>query len=51
MTFLRIEQDQDNGRIEYSVDFTADNKEYDYEIDGYTGQILDYDIERIDWDS
>lgn len=51
VTFLRIEQDQDNGRIEYSVDFTADNKEYDYEIDGYTGQILDYDIERIDWDS
>lgn len=51
VTFLRIEQDQDDGRIEYSVDFTADNKEYDYEIDGYTGQILDYDIERIDWDS
>lgn len=51
VTFLRIEQNQDDGRIEYSVDFTADNKEYDYEIDGYTGQILDYDIERIDWDS
>lgn len=49
-TRLRVERDLDDGRIEYSVEFTSGNQEYDYEIDGATGRILDYDVEREDWD-
>lgn len=47
---LRVERDRDDGRIEYSVEFTADGKEYDYEISGETGRILDYDVEIEDRD-
>ena len=37
----------DDGRAEYKIEFWKDNKEYDYEIDAITGEILsyDYDIE------
>ncbi len=47
---LRVERERDDGRIEYSVEFTADGKEYDYEISGETGRILDYDVEKEDRD-
>lgn len=50
VTRLRVERDLDDGRIEYSVEFTSGNQEYDYEIDGESGKILDYDVEREDWD-
>lgn len=37
----------DDGKAEYEIEFWKDNKEYDYEIDAITGEILsyDYDIE------
>jgi len=47
---LHVEKDYDDGRIEYSVEFTADGKEYDYEISGSSGKILDYDVEIEDRD-
>lgn len=50
VTRLKVERDIDDGRIEYSVEFTADGKEYDYEISGADGKILDYDVEREDND-
>ncbi len=38
---------KDDGRAEYEIEFWKDNREYDYEIDAVTGEILgyDYDIE------
>ncbi len=49
VTVLSIEQDIENGRQVYDVEFyTADHKEYDYNIDAITGEVVsyDYDIER-----
>lgn len=45
---IRVEKDIDDGRHQYEVDFYAGNKEYDYDIDLYTGEIIsrDYDIEN-----
>lgn len=48
-TMLPVKLDQDDGRQVYDVEFyTADGKEYDYEIDAATGEVLsyDYDAER-----
>lgn len=44
---LWIKLDYDDGRTEYEVEFYAGNKEYDYDIDAVSGEILhyDYDIE------
>ena len=48
-TMLPVKLDWDDGRQVYDVEFfTADGKEYDYEIDAATGEVLsyDYDAER-----
>lgn len=47
VSWIFTKQDYDHGRVEYDVEFLAGNKEYDYEIDAATGDILgfDYDIE------
>ncbi len=50
VTRLHVERDVDDGRIEYSVEFKANGKEYDYEISGSNGKILDYDVEVADRD-
>lgn len=43
-TFLRTERDSENGKEVYEVEFySKDKKEYDYEIDANTGDILSYD--------
>lgn len=44
-TRIRVERDRDDGRVEYSVEFHVGNKEYDYEIDATTGNILEHDVE------
>lgn len=48
VTFFRVELDWDDGKPEYEVEFYSGSKEYDYEIDAYTGAILsrDYDVEN-----
>ena len=48
VTKLEVERDVDDGKIEYSVEFKADGKEYSYEISGTSGKILDYESERDD---
>lgn len=48
-TMLPVKLDRDDGRQVYDVEFfTADGKEYDYEIDAATGEVrsYDYDAER-----
>ena len=49
VTFLTVHQDRDNGRLVWDVEFyTADYKEYDYEIDASTAEVVsfDYDVEH-----
>ena len=42
-TFLRVQKDWDNGRMEYEVEFWSGTTEYDYDIDALTGEIRSYD--------
>lgn len=46
-TYLTVHLDVDDGVEIYEVEFMVGNKEYDYDIDAYTGKILskDFDIE------
>ncbi len=44
VTFTKSNLDKDDGREKYEIEFhTHDWKEYDYDIDPYSGQILGYD--------
>ena len=46
VTFIKAELDRDDGRLVYDVEFyTADHKEYDYEIDAATGEVVSYDYD------
>jgi uncharacterized membrane protein YkoI len=43
VTFVKNELDFDNGVKKYDIEFYYENKEYDYEIDANTGEILSYE--------
>ena len=47
LSWIHVKLDHDHGRVEYDVEFFSGNKEYDYEIDATSGDILsfDYDVE------
>lgn len=45
---LQIQHDQDDGHLEYEVEFCTGSMEYEYTIDGSTGKILKYDCEQDD---
>ena len=42
-TFVECKPDHENGRTVYEIEFYSGNKEYDYEVDAYSGDILAYD--------
>ena len=44
-TFVRAHLDYEDGRRVYDVEFYSGSKEYDYEIDAATGEILSYDFD------
>lgn len=46
--FKKIKCDKDDDKVVYEIEFYAGNNEYEYEIDGFTGKILDYDIDSND---
>lgn len=45
---LRVEQDREDGRSVYEVDFRVGNLEYEYTIDAATGSVLEHEIDRDD---
>ena len=45
LAFSYAHGDFDDGRSVYDVEFVVGNKEYDYEIDATTGNILDFDYD------
>ena len=44
--FKKVKLDIDDGQKYYDIEFSLENYEYDYEIDAYTGEILDKDIDK-----
>ena len=50
-TFVKAKLDWDDGRMEYEVEFYANNTEYDYEIDATSGTVLSYDKDWKDTSS
>ena len=48
LSSLKTELDTENGKLEYDIEFTYQGKEYDYEIDARTGEILNYNSEMAD---
>ena len=48
VTFMKSEIEHDNGRKYYDIEFyVPDQQEYDYEIDVYNGEILEWDVEPL----
>ena len=45
VSFLKTEYDYDDGRMVYEVSFHYNGKEYDYEIDARTGEVVKYETE------
>lgn len=43
---MKVEQEWENGRMEYEVEFWNGSTEYDYTIDGATGSVLEYKKEE-----
>lgn len=43
-------KDYDDGRAEYDIEIVYNGYEYDFEIDGTSGAILEKDIDRYDYD-
>lgn len=50
VTWIEVERDEDDGRLEYNVEFHVGNKEYEYEVDAKTGQVFERDIDVEDDD-
>ncbi len=50
VTFMKAKLDYSDGYWKYDVEFdTADHREYEYDIDAYTGTILKFDYDTEDW--
>lgn len=45
VSFVKSSQEFDDGIEKYDIEFYFDNKEYDYEINANTGDIISYDYE------
>lgn len=43
---MRVRLDRDDRRLEYEVEFTTADREYEYTIDASSGRILETDVER-----
>ena len=42
---LKVEKDRDDGMLQYDVQFSVNEKEYSYDINGANGEILSADVE------
>lgn len=44
--FVKAKQDNDDGRVEYEIEFYFGRTEYDYTIDAVSGDIIEYDMDK-----
>ena len=47
VTWVKAEQDRDNGKLEYELEFIANNTEYDITVLAADGSILKYETEAV----
>lgn len=45
--FIKAKLDRDDGKAVYEIEFTANGKEYEYDINAETGAIIDKDVETL----
>lgn len=48
VSFLWIEQDFDDGTLNYEIEFHMNGIEYSYDIDAVSGKIIEFDMEHGD---
>ena len=48
VTFKKAQQDRDDGRVKFEIEFIANGMEYEFDIDAATGRILEFDVDRDD---
>ncbi len=48
VTKVKGSYESDDGKLKYEIKFVADGKEYEYDINGKTGEILDKSVEKIE---
>ena len=46
VSFSKVKLDDDDGEVVYEIEFYIGSIEYDYEIDAYSGTILEYEIDN-----
>lgn len=46
IVYTETKQEYDHGRPVYDIEFIYNHREYNYEIDGITGEIISYDIDH-----
>ena len=49
VTFGKAKLENDDGYTLYEIEFYANGMEYDYNIDAFSGAVLEYDSERWGW--
>lgn len=47
---VKIKLDHEDGRLVYEGEIRDNSYEYEFEIDAYTGTVLDWDVEQLDAD-
>lgn len=47
VTFTKTSLETDDGRMIYEIDFTVSGKKYEYDVDAYSGKILESDIDVV----
>ena len=45
--FIKVELDNDDGRLEYDIEFSSSTHKYEYEIDAFSGRIKEKEVEAI----
>jgi hypothetical protein len=50
VTFTKVEQDYDDGRLEWDIEFVSHGIEFEFEVDMNTGRIREADRDHFDHD-
>jgi len=48
VTFTKVVQDRDDGRLVWEIEFFCGGTEYDMDVDARSGRISDFDRDRFD---